>query len=94
MDLGDLAIGAVAVLPLIIGIVEFSKKFFPDLGNLAILETFILAFAFGLLALVIQQGFIPEPYVTWVVMVVGALAFALGACGLYDWAKKLSGPKA
>ena len=88
--MADLAIGGVLVLALIVGIVEFTKKFGVD-GNWLIVETFVLAFAFGGLALAIQEGLISGPALVWIELVVGAIAFALAACGLYDLGKKFSG---
>lgn len=88
--MADLAVGGVLVLALIVGIVEFSKKFGLS-GNWLIIETFVLAFLFGGLALAIQKELITGPALMWIELVVGALAFALGACGLYDLGKKFTG---
>jgi hypothetical protein len=87
--MAELGIGGVLVLALIVGIVEFSKKFGLS-GTWLIVETFVLAFLFGGLALAISDGLIPEQALKYVELVVGAIAFALGACGLYDVGKRFS----
>lgn len=88
--MADLAIGGVLVLALIVGIVEFLKKFGLD-GKWNVVVTFVLAFLFGGLALAIQRNLIPAEILLWIELVVGALAFALGASGLYDLGKRMTG---
>ena len=87
--MADLAIGGVLVLALIVGIVEFAKRFGLD-GNGNVILTFVLAFLFGGLALAIQEGLIPEAALLWIELVVGAISFALAACGLHEVGKRFS----
>jgi len=92
MDLGfdfqSLAIGGVLLIPLIIGLVEFSKKL-GVVGKWLIVEAFALGDLFGMLAFAIESGLIPLVAVPWIAVVFGGLGcavVALSACGLYDMA--------
>ena len=95
MDFTQLAIGGVALIPLVIGLVEFSKK----MGNKGRgLE--ILALACGIVAAgtwgAIQQGLIPEAALPWVRVVFIALGggiASVAAMGNYDLIKRFFGPK-
>ena len=82
----SLAIGSVLVIPLVIGIVQFAKKFGLN-GNGNIVLALVLGFLFGGLAYGIDQSLLPElwiPYIKWVVF---ALSTAIAAGGLYDVGK-------
>jgi large-conductance mechanosensitive channel len=96
MDYTQLAIGGVALIPLIIGIVEFTKR----MGNKGRgLE--ICALSCGIVAGaawgMIQQGLVPEIALPWIRVVFIALgvgvASSVAAMGNYDLIKKFFGPK-
>lgn len=81
-----LAIGSVLVIPLVIGIVQFAKKFGLK-GNGNIVLALVLGFLFGGLAYGINESLLPDmwiPYIKWVVF---ALSVAIAAGGLYDVGK-------
>lgn len=85
-EFGELAIGAVTVIPLILGIVQFAKKFGLQ-GNGNIVLALVLGFFFGALAYGINEALIPAvwiPYIKWVVF---ALSVSVAAGGLYDVGK-------
>jgi 4-hydroxybenzoate polyprenyltransferase len=85
-EFGELAIGSVLVIPLVIGIVQFAKKFGLE-GNGNIVLALVLGFLFGGLAYGIDQSLLPElwiPYIKWVVF---SLSVAISAGGLYDVGK-------
>lgn len=85
-DFETLAIGSVLVIPLVMGITQFAKKFGAD-GNVNMLIAFVTAIVFGGIAYGIDQALLPElwvPYIKWGVF---ALAVGFGATGLYDVGK-------
>jgi hypothetical protein len=85
-EFGNLAIGSIFVIPLVMGITQFAKKFGAD-GNVNLIITFLTAIVFGGIAYGIDQALLPAdvvPYVKWGVF---ALAVGLGASGLYDVGK-------
>jgi len=93
MDLGfdfqSLAIGGVALIPLVLGLVEFSKKLGVQ-GNWCVFESFVLAAVFGMLAYAIDAELIPLAAVPWISMVVvglGCGVFGLAATGIFDLVK-------
>jgi hypothetical protein len=88
----DFAIAGVAIIPLVLGIVEFAKKFGVEgKGSLALVV--ILGFVFSGLAYAFDQGLIPEVATPWISLVVVALAGGLAAAGLYDLGKRFAGMK-
>jgi len=85
-EFGNLAIGSIFVIPLVMGLVQFAKRFGAD-GNVNVVIAFVAAIVFGGIAYGIDQALIPDlwvPYVKWGVF---ALAVGLGATGLYDVGK-------
>ena len=84
------AIAGVAILPLILGVVEFAKQFGLK-GKGATLLSVILGIVFGGLVYAFQEGMIPEAAAPWIQLGVFALAFGLAASGLYDLGKRWSG---
>jgi hypothetical protein len=89
-DFGQLAIGGVLLVPLVVGLVQISRK----LGvkdNWLILEAFGLADLFGMIAYGINEGLIPAPVVPWVTMVfvgLGCGVVGLSASGLVSLGKQ------
>lgn len=85
-DFGNLAIGSILVIPLVMGLVQFAKKFGAD-GNVNLLIAFVAAIAFGGVAYGIEQALFPVAWVPYIKWVVFSLAVGLGATGLYDVGK-------
>ena len=83
----DFAIGGVAVAALIVGLVEFAKKFgVEDKASSAlafVLGVFLTGLAYG-----IEAGLIPAEYVPYVVWAVTALAGGPAAMGYYNLGKR------
>lgn len=86
----SLAVGSVLVIPLVMGLVQFAKKFGLD-GNGNLVLAIVLGIFFGGIAYGIDQALLPElwiPYIKWAVF---ALSVGLGAGGLYDIGKSRFG---
>jgi len=81
-----LAIGGIAIIAIIMGLVQFAKKFGLD-GNWLILLALLLGFFFGGIAYGIDQALIPGGWVPYIQWVVFALAVGLSAAGFYDLGK-------
>lgn len=79
----ELTIGGVLVMALVLGIVEALKSFGVE-GRASQGAALGLAWVFVALAKAIEQGLIPEPYLTWVTIAVTGLAGGLAAMGYYD----------
>lgn len=93
-DFSKIGINGILIIPLVIGLVEFAKSL--GLQNQPTIRVlaFALGVAFMLLFGAIEQGLIPPAAVTWVNVVVFAIAggvFACASMGLYDLGKRLSG---
>ena len=82
-EFGELAIGAVTVIPLIIGIVQFAKKFGLQ-GNILVAVSVGIGAFFG--ALIEVAEIYPE-ILPWIKVVVYGLIMGLAASGLYDLGK-------
>jgi len=94
MELGfnfaQLAIGGVLLVPLVVGLVQISRKLGIG-GNWLVLEAFGLADVFGMLAYAVDKGLIPAPAVPWIAMVfvgLGCGVVGLAASGLVDLGKQ------
>ena len=85
-EFAELAIGSVAVIPLVIGIVQFFKKFGLD-GNWNVVVVVVLGFVFGGIAYGINEALLPVTWIPYIKWVVYALSVGLGAAGLYDVGK-------
>ena len=85
-DFSNLAIGGVLVMPLILGLVQFAKKFGLD-GIWNIILAVVLGIFFGGVAFGIDEGLIAEGWVPYIQWVVFALSVGLGSSGLYDMGK-------
>lgn len=81
--------GGIAIIPLIIGLVQFAKKLgLKDQG--CIIAAFALGIAFVGTGSAVSQGLIPTSALPWVNTGFGALAggvVAMASVGLYDVAK-------
>lgn len=86
----DFAIAGVAIIPLVLGLVEFAKKFGVG-GNAALALSVFLGILFSGLAYAFDQNMISEAAQPWVMLAVVALSGGLGAAGLYDLGKRFSG---
>jgi len=91
----DFAIGGVAVVALVVGIVEAAKRFGLK-GKACEAVALALGMVFVALAYGMAEGLIPAvatPYITWaVVAIFGGLAIGFAATGHYDLLKRLLGP--
>ena len=90
-DYQSLAVGGVAVIPLVLGLVQFSKKLGVK-GNWCIVEAFVLAMLFGMVAFAVEAQLIPIGAVPWVTMVMvglGCGVFGLATTGLFDLVKPI-----
>lgn len=96
MDIMKLAIGGVAIIPLIAGLVEFSKRLGLK-GNLLTVEAFMLGALSAGVAGAIGLDLIPAIALPWVQVAFIGLAggvAGVSASGLYDLAKRLANVRA
>lgn len=92
-NFGQLAIGGVLLVPLVVGLVQISKKLGVT-GNWLVVEAFGLADLFGMLAYAVNEGLIPAPAVPWIAMVfvgLGCGVVGLAASGLVSLGKQALG---
>lgn len=89
MDYASMAIAGVAILPLILGLVEFAKKFGLQ-GNGCVALAMVLGIVFAGLGYAIESGALPEGAMFWVNMGVVGLSVGLASAGLYDLGKRLT----
>lgn len=87
MDYASYAIAGVPLIPLIVGLVEFAKKFGVT-GKWAIALAMALGIFYGGLFYAMQVNLIPVDWTPIVGFIVFAPSFGLAAAGLYDVAKK------
>jgi hypothetical protein len=95
MDVTKLAIGGVAIIPLIAGLVEFSKRLGLK-GNQLTIEAFVLGAVAAGIAGAIGLNLIPALVLPWVQVVFIGLSggvAGVAASGLYDMAKRLAGAR-
>lgn len=83
----DFAIGGIAVIALVFGIVEAAKSFGVE-GKGSQVLALVLGFVFVGTAQAITNGLIPADVVPYVELVVTSLAGSLAAMGYYDFATK------
>jgi hypothetical protein len=81
------ALAGIPVLALILGLVEFAKKFGIS-GNVSVGLAMVLGVMFGALVYANEQGLMPPEIMVWVNVVVFGLAFGLAAAGMYDLGKR------
>jgi uncharacterized membrane protein YuzA (DUF378 family) len=92
MDVTKLAIGGVTVIPLIAGLVEFSKRLGLK-GNWLTVEAFVLGALSAGIGGAISFNLVPALVLPWVQVAFVALAggvAGVSASGLYDLAKRLT----
>jgi len=82
----DLLVNGVSLVAVIMGLVEFSKKFGLKGQTLTILSM-VLGIAFGVAHQIAQNG-MPQNFADWFNAVVFGLSLGLAASGLYDFADK------
>ena len=85
---GELAIGGVNLLLLVLGIVEAAKRLGVN-GTGSFVLALALGGVFGGLEMAITSELIPAAAIPWIVVVVRSLGGAVAATGLYDLGKKL-----
>ena len=83
----EFAIAGVAIIPLVLGCVEFAKKLGVN-GNASLVLSVVLGFVFSGVVYAVQSGIVPDTVVPYINLVVVALSGSLGAAGLYDLGKK------
>ena len=83
----EFAIAGVAIIPMVLGLVEFAKKLGVN-GNSSLVLSIVLGFLFSGVVYAVQSGIIPDAAVPYINLVVVALSGGLGAAGLYDLGKK------
>lgn len=91
-EFSNLMVGTVAVIPLVMGLVQFAKRFGVD-GNWNIVLALVFGVVFSGVAYGIDQSLIPVvaiPYIKWAVF---ALAGGLSAAGFYDIGKTRFGTR-
>ena len=81
----DIVVGGIPLIVLILGLVEFVKKF-KVAGNALIIVSMVIGTAFGVLYKVSLEYTIVNKYFEWAVF---GLACGLSACGLFDLVKNL-----
>lgn len=90
MDIGELAIGGALILPLISGLVEFSKRLGLS-GNALTVEAFLLGGIFAAVAGAISEGLIPALALPWVrvaAIAIGGAIAGMSVSGNYDLLKR------
>jgi len=88
----ELAIGSVLVIPMVMGLVQFLKKFGLD-GIWNMVASFIIAVALGGIAYGINESLLPAAWIPYIKWVVFALSVGLGSSGLYDVGKTRFGTR-
>lgn len=85
----EVIVGAIAIIPLVMGLVEYAKRFGLK-GQACNALAGALGFLFVALAAAIEQKMIPAEVVPWVNLIVRGLGGTLAAVGLYDLGKRFS----
>lgn len=80
-------LAGVAVVPLVLGIVEFMKDYGVT-GRWSRLLAVVLGIIFGFGVYADAQGMIPEVVKPWVYATAFALSMGLAIPGLYDYSKR------
>ena len=86
----EFAIAGVAIIPLVLGLVEFSKRLGVK-GDWLLVEAVGIGSVFSGVAYAMQSNLIPDPWKTIITVAIVALSGGLGAAGLYDLGKKWTG---
>lgn len=85
-EFAELAIGGVMVIPLVLGIVQFLKKFGLS-GNWNIVASVLLGVFFGGIAYGIDQSLLASAWIPYIKWVIYSLSVGLAVAGLYDVGK-------
>ena len=91
LDFGKLAIGGVALIPLIIGLVEFAKTQGLQGRRWFMMLAFLLGILFAGISQAINEGLIAGAWLSWLRVFVVSIGGAIAACaamGLYDLVDK------
>lgn len=83
----EFSIAGVFIMPLVLGLVEFLKKFGVD-GEYSTLAAALLGMFFGGLLYAMEQNLIPAVALPWIGVVVFGLAFGMSASGFYALGKR------
>ncbi len=86
-DFPNLAIGSVAAVALTLGIVQAIKESFNWDGTRVKVLSIVVGTVIGAIAIALSEGLIPDPYVPYILLVFGSIAFGLSASGYYGLAK-------
>lgn len=84
----DIVVGGIPLIVLILGLVEFIKKFKVS-GNALIIASMVVGTAFGVIYKASLEYTLVNKYFEWAVF---GLACGLAASGLYDFAQALKKP--
>lgn len=87
MDFSQFEIAGVNVFALVLGLVEFVKKAAGLQDKAAEILAVSVGFVFIGLAYSINSGYIPEPYLTTITVIVIALGGAMSLAGYYKLVK-------
>lgn len=91
-EFAELAIGSVLVIPLVMGLVQFGKKFGLD-GVWNMVVALLLGVLFGGIAYGINEALLPAEWIPYIKWAVFALSVGLGTAGLYDLGKTRFGTR-
>ena len=94
VEYSQVAIGGMAVIPMVIGLMQFAKKLGLQ-GNKLVITAFGVLSGFGGVAGAVSEGLIPAPVLPWIRVVMFGLGFAvygMAAMGLYDLSKVFRTP--
>ena len=83
----EFAIAGVAILPLIIGLVEFSKQLGVH-GKASQVLAMVFGVLFGGVFYAIEQSVMPDAVLPYIGIAVFGLAMGLAASGIYDFSKR------
>lgn len=84
----SLGVGAVLVIPLVLGIVQAAKRLGVE-GKASFVLALVVGGAFGALREAMLQGLIPEEALPWITVGLVGIVGGLAATGLYDLASGL-----
>ncbi len=87
MDFPNLAIGSVAAVALTLGIVQAVKEMLGWDGKRVKLLSIAVGTTIGAVAIALNEGLIPDPYIPYILLFFGAIAFGLSASGYYSLTK-------
>jgi hypothetical protein len=83
MDTSTMLVGAIPLMVIVFGLVEFSKKLGAK-GNFLTILSMVVGLAFGMLFRIYSIG-VPVGFAPWFEVIVYGLAIGLVASGFYDF---------